>query len=143
MHRRLSALRIYDISKTKAKEENRKWNQNKLRFFLAIFKRSGKLKEGDDSTMQRICKFVLSSKEYEGAHDMIAKLHNLAKVAVGRVVVQWCPGNDKESVVQCTCRTHRIRTNEWKSMLRLVVIVPTTNSFAPGNVMYDRCNLCF
>ena len=134
-----SAYKIYHLSQKKAREEKSEEMQPNLRFILAIFKRSGKLKEGDGSTMQRICHFVLSGTEHYGAHDMIAKLHNLAKVALGRVVVQWCPGNDNNGVVQCICRS----TNEWKPLLRLVVIVPRTNSFARGNVMYDRSNLCF
>jgi hypothetical protein len=143
MQHQLSPCEVYDLSRNKAKEEGPNHNRKKLRFLLVIFKRSGKLREGDDSTMERISRFVLSGTEHGGAHDMIAKLHKMANVPVGRVVIQWCPGKDQTSVVQCVCRTRSTKTNEWNPLLRLVVIVPRTNSFGPGNVMYDRSNLCF
>ena len=90
--------------------------------------------------MCRIDDFVFGT-EHDGVHNMIAKMHSLAGVAVGRVVVQWCPGNEEVNVVQCTCRT--AQDIEWRSLLSLVVIVPSKNSFGPGNVMYDKSNLCF
>ena len=141
MNLKISAIERYNVSITKSQRKKYEPLEKKMKVLLGTFERSGKIRQDDDSIMQQIFQFALSNKVYEGAHDMIAKLHNLADVQIGRVVVQWCPGNDTATVVQCACRN--VRPNRWNPLLRLVVIVPKQNSFAPGNVLYDRSNLCF
>ena len=128
----------YNRSRTKIKNTKR---EIELRIIFDIFKKSERLKEGDDNAMNVIASFVFAC-EHDGAHDMIAKIHELGEVAIGRVVVQWCPGNEKASVVMCNCRS-MAKTLKWKPLLRLVVIVPKTNYLGQGDVLYDRSNLCF